>query len=225
MSPTVIYGNGAMAKVVYAYAKHTHTIVGFTVDDVCIGEGVKEYLGLPLIPFSQVENVFSPATHSMLIAMGFIDMNALRAKKYDEAKAKGYAFTRYVHPGVMVHDDVSIGDNSIILDFVSIHPGCQLGHSTFISSNVNIGHDCQIEPNNWINAGVSIAGGCHIKQGCFFGVNASLGHGVTVGAQNFIAANTVVTQSTADEEVYISEPGQRFKLKSRNFLRFANVLG
>ena len=225
MTKTLIYGNGAMAKVVYAYAKHTHDIAGFTVDDVCIAEGVKEYLGLPLIPFSRVENVFSPNTHQMLIAMGFIDMNALRAKKYHEAKQKGYGFTRYIHPGVMVHDDVNIGENSVILDFVSIHPGCQLGHSTFISSNVNVGHDCIIEDNNWINAGVSIAGGCHIKQGCFFGVNASLVHGVTIGEQNFIAANTVITQSTADEEVFISEPGQRFKLKSRSFLRFANVLG
>lgn len=221
---TIIYGNGAMAKVLYSYARHSMEIAGFTVDDVCIAEGVTEYLGLPLIPFSHVEELLKPSEHQMLIAMGFIDMNDMRTQKYLEAKQKGYTFTSYIHHGFMLHDGVTIGENSIILDHVSIHPGCTLGHSTFISSNVNIGHDCTIADNNWINAGVAIAGGCHIGAGCFFGVNSSLGHGVSVGTKNFIAANTVVTKSTDDSQVYLSEPGQLFKLKSKSFLKFSKVL-
>lgn len=225
MSNTIIYGNGAMARVVYSYARHTHQISAFTVDDACIAAGETSFMGLPLLPFSRIEQHCSPQTHQMLIAMGFIDMNGLRLRKYAEAKAKGYAFTRYIHPAMMLHEGVEIGENSIVLDFVSLHAGCKLGHSSFISSNVNLGHDCVLEPGNWINAGVSIAGGCTLKTGSFLGVNASLGHGVTLGAHNFIAANTLVTQSTEDEAVYLSEPGQRFKLGSRAFLRFAHVLG
>lgn len=222
---TLIYGNGAMARVVYSYARHTHEIAGFTVDDACIAEGQTHWLGLPLLPFSQIEQHCPPAEYQMLIAMGFIDMNHLRLRKYEEAKAKGYRFTSYIHPAMMLHDGVQIGENSIVLDCVSVHAGCILGHSTFISSNVNLGHDCQLAPGNWINAGVSIAGGCVLKTGSFLGVNASLGHGVTLGAHNFIAANTLLTQSTEDDAVYLSEPGQRFKLGSRAFLQFANVLG
>lgn len=225
MQPTIIYGNGAMARVVYSYARHTHQIAAFTVDDVCIAPGETTFMGLPLLPFSRIAQFCPPAQHQMLMAMGFIDMNSLRLRKYEEAKAMGYDFTRYVHPAMMWHEDVDIGENSIVLDYVSLHAGCKLGHSTFISSNVNLGHDCVLAPGNWINAGVSIAGGCTLKTGSFLGVNAALGHGVTLGAHNFIAANTLVTQSTEDEAVYLSEPGQRFKLGSRAFLRFAHVLG
>lgn len=222
---TVIYGNGAIAKVLYSYARHSMEIAGFTVDDVCIAEGVDHYLGLPLVPFSKVEQHFAPATHNMIIAMGFIEMNALRKRKYEEAAQKGYGFASYVHPSVFPHDDVEIADNCIILDHVSIHPGCRVGRGTFISSNVNIGHDCVLGENSWINSGVAIAGGCHLGEGCFFGVNASLGHGLNIGARNFIAANTLVSKHTEDDQVYLSEPGQLFKLKSKSFLRFSQVLG
>lgn len=221
----VIFGNGAMAKVLYSYARSSLNIVGFTVDDQCIHDHQTEFLGLPLVPFSKVESVFRPQEHQLIIAVGFIEMNDLRGQKYFEAQQKGYSFGSYIHNSVLLHDDVSIGENSIILDMVSIHPGCQLGHSTFISSNVNIGHDCIIAPNNWINSGVAVAGGCDIGEGCFFGVNASLGHGVEIGKQNFIAANTLVTSSTQDGQVFISEPGQLFKLSSKSFLKFSNIFG
>ncbi|MGZ8252326.1 MAG: acetyltransferase [Methylophilaceae bacterium] len=221
---TIIYGNGAMAKLFYSYARHTMNIAGFTVDDACIAEGVDRYLGLPIVPFSRVEKLLNPATHNMIMAMGFIDMNALRARKYVEAKQKGFSFTKYVHDSVIMHDEVEIGENCVILDHVSIHPGCKIGQGTFISSNVNLGHDCLVGDNNWINSGVAIAGGCDIGEGCFFGVNASAGHGLHIGARNFIAANTLINKHTEDDQVYLSEPGQLFKLKSKSFLRFSQVL-
>lgn len=221
---TVIYGNGAIAKLLFSYARHSIDIVGFTVDDICIIDNVDSYLGLPLVPFSRVEKQFDPVLHQMIIAMGFIEMNDLRIRKYLEAKQKGYRFASLVHDSVLMHTDVVIEENCIILDHVSIHPGCRIGRGTFISSNVNIGHDCIFGEANWINSGVSIAGGCNIGAGCFFGVNSSAGHGLHIGARNFIAANTLINRHTEEDQVYLSEPGQLFKLKSKSFLRFSQML-
>jgi sugar O-acyltransferase (sialic acid O-acetyltransferase NeuD family) len=217
---TVIYGNGSMARVLFSYARHSHDIAGFTVDDPCIADAATSFCGLPLAPFSRVESAFSPRDHQMIIAVGYVEMNELRERKYAEALERGYTFTSYIHPSLFVHDGVAIGENCIILDHVSIHPGSRIGRGTFITSNVNIGHDCEIGDNNWINAGVAIAGGCRIGPGCFFGVNASVAHGLRLGARNFIAANTLINRDTQDDQVYLSEPGQLFRLKSRAFLRF-----
>ena len=221
---TVIYGNGAMARVLYSYARHSLDIAGFTVDDALIQNHSNTFLGKPLTPFSTVQNTFSPSDHNVIIAVGYVDMNVLREQKTLEIAQKGYGFTRFVHDSLLIHDGVTIGDNCIILDHVSIHPGCQIDQGTFISSNVNIGHDCVISSFNWINSGVSIAGGCKIGTGCFFGVNASVGHGVGVGARNFVAANTLLVEKTEDNAVYLSEPGQRFRLKSRSFLKFSRAM-
>jgi len=224
MVKIVIYGNGAMARVFYSYVRRCMDVCGFTVDDSCIADDTSIFCGLPLVPFSRAQEMFDPVVCKMIIAMGFIDMNELREKKYVEACQKGYSFASFVHESVFIHDDVVIEDNCIILDHVSIHPGCSVGQGTFISSNVSIGHDCTIGSSNWINSGVSIAGRCRIGLGCFFGVNASVGNGVRIGAQNFIAANTLVNKSTKDNEVYLSEPGQFFRLNSKSFLKFSSVL-
>lgn len=220
----VIYGNGAMARVLFSYAKHSKDICGFTVDASCIAENSDTFCNLPLVPFDKVQEIFDPSSYKMIVAMGFIDMNELREKKHLEAKGKGYSFESYVHESVFKHDGVSIDEDCIILDHVSIHPGCEIGRGTFISSNVNIGHDCVIGPHNFIASGVSIAGSCHIGSGCFWGVNSSSAHGIHVGVRNFIAANTLLNKDTEDDQVHLSEPGQLFRLKSKSFLNFSRIL-
>lgn len=213
-----------MARVLYSYAKNDMQIVGFTVDACCIPDGTSTYCGLPLVPFDVVGQHFPGDSFDLIIAMGFIGMNELRAKKYQEAKAKGYQFQSYIHPSVMKHDGVTIGENSIILDHVSIHPGTQIGIGTFISSNVNIGHDCTIGEHSYITSGVAIAGGCTLGARSFMGVNASMAHGVVTGRRNFIAANTLINRDTQDDEVFVSAPGQLFRLKSKAFLSFSRTL-
>ncbi len=222
---TIIYGNGAIARLLYSYARRSMDIAGFTVDDVCIADNADSHLGLPLVPFSRVEKKFDPASHNMIIAVGFVEMNELRVRKYVEAGQKGYRFASYVHDSVLMHDDVVIEENCVILDHVSIHPGCRIGRGTFVSSNVNVGHDCIVGEANWINSGVAIAGGCDLGDGCFFGVNSSTGHGLRIGARNFVAANTFINKSTEADQVYLSEPGQLFKLKSKAFLKFGRIFG
>jgi sugar O-acyltransferase (sialic acid O-acetyltransferase NeuD family) len=225
MMKTLIYGNGAMARTVYSYARNSNGVVGFTVDENCIPEGETLFQGLPLVPFSRVETVFDPRQHSMIVAVGFVQMNRLRQRKWEESAHKGFGLTGYVHHSVIRHDDVSIGDGCIILDHVSIHAGSNIGRGSFISSNVNVGHDCRIDEWNWINSGVAIGGKCTIGQGCFFGVNSAATDGITLGQRNFVAANTLINRNTEDNQVYLSEPGQLFRLESDAFLRFARITG
>jgi sugar O-acyltransferase (sialic acid O-acetyltransferase NeuD family) len=222
---TVIYGNGAIARLVFSYARHSMDVAAFTVDDACIAAGTERHLGLPLVPFSRVEIHCPPESHDMLIAVGFLEMNELRARKSVEARNKSYRLASYVHESVGRHDGVVIGDNCIVLDHVSIHPGCTIGSGTFISSNVNVGHDCTLGEHNWVNSGVAIAGECRIGPGCFFGVNSCVSHRLRIGARNFIAANTLINRHTDDDQVYLSEPGQLFKLRSRAFLNFRRAAG
>lgn len=222
---TIIYGTGAIARLLFSYARHSMDIVAFTVDDNCMSGDAGSFLGLPLLPFSQVEQHLAPADHTILIAVGFLEMNALRARKEREAEEKGYHLASFVHESVIRHDEVVFEDGCIVLDHVSIHPGSRIGRGTFISSNVNLGHDCQLGAHVWINAGVSIAGGCEIGEACFFGVNSSAAHGLQIGARNFIAANTLLNKNTLDDQVYLSEAGQLFRLKSKSFLQFSSMLG
>ena len=218
----IIYGNGNMARMLYHIVKSMYNVLAFTVDDDFIDEAMIE--GIPVKPFSNIENTFPPQENLMLIAVGFVNMNEIRAQKYFESKAKGYSCVNYIHPSVCLYDNVDIGENNIILEFVSIHPYTKIGNNNFISSNTNIGHGCGIEDNCWINAGVSIAGEAIVRNNCFLGINSSLGHGVVLAEKSFVGANTLIHQSTMLGEVYLSPAGEKFRLNSDSFLKFSKII-
>lgn len=222
--PVVIYGVGAIARLVYSYVRRHRSVLGFTVDDAVIASGSAEFCGLPLAPWSAAERAFDPASCEMLVAVGFREMNALRQRKHGEGKAKGYRFTSYVDPGVIRHDGVEIAENCVVLDHVSIHPGCRLAPSVFISSNVNLGHDCEIGEGAWINSGVAVGGGTKLGEGAFLGVNASIGHGITLGPRVFVGANALVDRDVEPDAVMLAPPAEKFRLKSEAFLRFARLV-
>ena len=216
----IIYGNGAMAKVLYSYIRSMHEVIAFTVDDHCVNSENGGFMGYPLLPFSQIDQLLSSDEHRMIVAVGYKEMNSLRARKCTEARQKGYRLASYIHPSVMRHEGVEFGENCIVLDHVSIHPDSRIADGTFISSNVNVGHDCSIGEMCWINAGVAIAGGAAIGARSFLGVNASVAGDVKLGSASYIAANTLVNKATDDEEVLISAAGEKFLLGSEAFLRF-----
>lgn len=207
-----------MARTLYSYMKDEYEICGFCVDENFIKENV--FCGLKIVPFEEVEKHFSPKTYSMINSVGYVDTNNLRKERCLQAEKKGYKLISYVDKSVKIHDNVEIGKNCIILDFVSIHTNSKIGDGTFISSNVNIGHDCNIGKYNWINSGVSISGFVNIGDNCFWGVNSCCANNIAIGEKNYIGANTLVNKNSNADEVFISPAGEKFKLKSENFLKF-----
>lgn len=214
----IIYGNGQMARMFLHFARLEYEVVAFTVDrgvltDPTIG-------GLPVVPFEEIETHYPPAAHSLITAVGYLEMNQLRARKHREGLDKGYAFVNYVHSSVVRHPDVVMGENNIVLDHVAIHPDTRIGDSVFIASNASIGHGCRIGDNCWINSGVSVGGETVIGDGVFLGINATVGDNIRVERQCYVGANTLVSRNTLAQEVYISASGERFPLSSQAFLQF-----
>jgi sugar O-acyltransferase (sialic acid O-acetyltransferase NeuD family) len=214
----IIYGNGQMARMFLHFARLEYDVVALTVDRSVLTESVID--GLPVVPFDEIETAYPPSENQLITAVGYLEMNSLRARKYEEGLAKGYAFANYVHSSVIRHPGIAMGGNNIILDHVAIHPYTQLGNSIFVASNASIGHGCTIGNNCWINSGVSIGGETEIGEACFLGINATIGDNIQIGSQCFVGANTLVTRNTLAEEVYVSASGERFPLSSQAFLKF-----
>jgi len=215
----IIYGNGAVARMVYELVRLQFEVKGFTLDRSCIQTA--SLLGLPLLPFDDIEQCFSPQDYQMLIAVGYGEMNVIREDRSLLAKEKGYKLANFIHSSVQINPSVSIGENNILLEYVSVHPFSKIGNNNFISSNSNIGHDCIIGNNCWINAGVSIAGGTEIKDNCFFGVNASAGHKIIIAKKTFVAANTFVATDTLANSVILSKNGERLNMTSERFIKLS----
>lgn len=214
----IIYGVGAMARVLYSYLRRDPAwrVVAFTCDDeFCTSH---TFCGLPLVPWRTVQHVYPPETHRMIMAVGYVQMNLVRQLKHNEGLAKDYEFVSYVHPSVMIHDDVTIGANVIIYDYSTIHPGAKIGNGTFIACNANVGHDCLVGNYCWINSGSMLAGGAKLGDNSFMGVSSSIAHGAKVGESNFIGANVMISEDTEDGAVWLPEKAVRHPMTSRQFV-------
>jgi len=77
-----------------------------------------------------------------------------------------------VRPFVVIYDDVSIGRNSFVGEFVHIR------ERTVVGDNVSIGSHCQIEGDLSIGDGTRIHGGTHVSKGARIGRRCFLANGV-----------------------------------------------
>src|SRR5579863_7177558 len=111
----VIFGSGDLAQVAWAYFSRDSAfkVKAFTVDDSYItGDSL---LGLPLIPFSTLEQRFPQESCELFVAMGFKRLNRARAEVYERCKARGYKLATYVSSRISHCGDWSVGDNCFVL--------------------------------------------------------------------------------------------------------------
>lgn len=70
----IIFGASDFAKLMYSYLswQSNFVICGFCIDDEYVV--TENFCGLPIIPFSKVNSVFSTDNHSVIVAIGYSSM-------------------------------------------------------------------------------------------------------------------------------------------------------
>jgi sugar O-acyltransferase (sialic acid O-acetyltransferase NeuD family) len=223
MSQIVIVGAGKIADEAYFYLTNDspHEVVAFSVDRAFVGGGEK--MGLPVVPFEDVERDYPPDRFRMFVAIGYQDLNRLRAQKYEAAKAKGYELISYVSSRAANVGNVQFGDNCLILEFVTLQPCTRVGSNVSLWPGVVVGHHATIGDHCYLTAGAIVAGNSVIEPYCFLGVHASVGHEIVVGERSFLGAGTVVTKNVPPASVYIEPDTARFRLDADSFLRLTKM--
>lgn len=222
MKPVVLFGTGKIAEVLlYFFRNHSdRTVVACTADRQYLpGE---EWCGLPCVAFEDIEQRYPPNEYDMFVALGYQDLNQLRASKVAEARAKGYALISYIHPESGIPLDCVYGENCFVMNNVMIHPCVTLGDNVFVWSGSMIGHHSKIGSNCWLTSSTNISGVVTVGENCFFAVNSTVGHGVRIGKDCFIGANALITKCTEDSQVFMAESSKPFRLNSHQFLRMSN---
>lgn len=223
MSKVVLFGAGKIADVAYFQLTNDspHEVVAFTVDGEHISQ--KEKWGLPILAFDEVLKNYPPDDFKMLVAVGYQDLNHFRARKYEEAKAKGYELISYVSSRASNLSNIEIGDNCMVLENTVLQPCTKIGNNVFFWNGNHLGHHACIEDHCYIAGQVVISGASVIEPYCFLGVNSTVGHEVTIGRESFIGAGALVTKNVAPKSVYIVPDTQKFRLDSDSFLRLTKM--
>jgi len=224
MSKVVLFGAGKIAEEAYFYLSHDspHEVVAFTVDGAYIA--ATEKLGLPVESFEDVATAYPPDDFKMFVAVGYQDLNRLRAQKYEEAKAKGYQLISYVSSRASAIGKAPVGENCFILDFTVIQPSANVGNNVFLWCSNHIGHHASVGDHCYVSGNVMISGNTRIEPYCFIGVGATIGHEVTIGKESFIGAGSLITRNAPPGSVYIAPDTPKFRLDSSAFLKLTKMM-
>lgn len=188
----VIIGDSAFAEIAYEYFMHDsdYEVVAFTVE--------REYLkkeslfGLPVVPFETLADTHPPSEHSVYGAMVYTELNRLRTRLCQEAKAKGYSLASYVSSSAFIWRNVEIGEHCFIFENNTVQPFVKVGNNVVLWSGNHIGHHSTIGDNCFISSHVVISGFVEVGENCFMGVNSTVANNIRIGAQCLVGAGALI---------------------------------
>ena len=218
----VLFGLGKIAEVVLDLLHEAgREVAGFTVDAAHL-PGSSAH-GLPAVPFDEVERAFPPERHTMLVAIGYHDLNRLRATRCAAARAKGYRLASFVSEAAHVPPGCRIGENCVVMPGAALQPRAEIGDDVFVWHNVVVGHHAVIGDHGWLASNCTISSTTRLGERCFVGVNAAIGHGIAIGEGALVGAGAVVTADQPDNAVLIAPSTPRFRLDSERFVRITRM--
>ena len=214
MKPLVIFGAGDAAEVACFYLTHDakRKVAAFTVDEAFMQSDA--FAGLPVTPFEQVAERYPADDFDMFVAVGYAKVNAFRAQKVEEVRAKGYTLASYVSSRATVWPGLEVRENCFILEDNTIQPFVRIGSNVTLWSGNHIGHHTTIADNCFITSHVVVSGGVSIGEGTFVGVNATLRDRIRIGKQCVIGAGSLLVKDAADFSVYSAPAAELSKVPS-----------
>lgn len=223
MTRLVLAGNAVTAEILLSYLKNDrrYEVAGLTVDDDYVAKG--SVSGLPTTPLSGLAKAFPPGSCRILMAVGYDDLNRVRASLFLRLKEMGYGIETYVHPQALVHTEQPIGEGSVVLPGAVVEPAAVVGANTMVWCNVTVAHHSRIGDNCWVAAGTVLAGQASIGRNTFVGVNATIVNKVSVGDHNIIGAGALVSRDTKPSTVHLARSAEPFRYSSEDYVKHFGI--
>lgn len=214
MNRVVIFGTSDFAQVVHASLRHEspYEVVAFTVHEEYRTESV--LLGLRVVPFERVGEVFPPERFSIFVAIGYRDVNRVRANVFMECKRAGYRLITYISPRASLLGTVEVGENCFVGDYAVIRTLSRIGDNVIIGGLSYIGQRTRIHDHCFISQSSSLSSNNEVGPYAFIGANATIRDGVRIGGGCVIGAGAVVHRDTKENGVYKAPEAQLLPIEA-----------
>jgi sugar O-acyltransferase (sialic acid O-acetyltransferase NeuD family) len=214
MVKVVMFGAGQVVSRAYWYLTHDspYEVVAFTVDQEYIKED--KLFELPVVPFEDIESIYSPSECKMFLSISPRKMNKLRAEKYYQAKEKGYQLVSYISsrattwPGLIVGDNCHIQTNSVI------EPFAEVGNDVFLGVGTLVSHNSVVKDHCFVAHHAVVLGSVTVEPYCFIGANVTIRDNVTIARECVIGAGALILEDTQEKGVYKGNPPELLPIPS-----------
>ena len=126
-----------------------------------------------------------------------------------------------IEPGAIIREQVTIGENAVIMMGAILNSGAVVGKRTMIDMGAVLGGRATVGDDCHIGAGAVLAGVVEpasatpvvVEDGVLVGANAVVIEGVRIGAGAVVAAGAVVTEDVPPNAVVAGTPARVVKMK------------
>jgi len=206
MSEFYIVGGGGHARVLlYALKQLGHRVGGYTAP--------RDAGSSMTIPFLGSDAVFldrdAPMPRLAVLGLGKLANGRQRLELLERYQAHGFDFPVLHALRATVHDDVSSGAGSVILDGAVVITGSRLGRACIVNTNATVDHDCVLGDDVHVASGATLSGGVVVGDRCMIGTGANLIHAVRLCADSLIGAGATVVHDITTPGTYVGTPARR----------------
>jgi sugar O-acyltransferase (sialic acid O-acetyltransferase NeuD family) len=219
MKRVVLAGNAVAASLLIGFMRKDERdrIVAATVHDAYVEQSQVE--PTPTVPLSRLAETHPPGEVTVLMAVGYGDLNRSREAMFEQLKALGYEIETYIHPAAGIYTDEPIGEGSIVLPGAVIEPYATVGRNTVVWCNVTIAHHAIVSDHCWLAAGAVISGAATVGRNSFVGLNATVLNRVAVGEYGIVGAGALVSRTTEPARVYVAKGDDPIALDSHGYVK------
>ncbi len=205
----VIIGIGETADIAFEYFTYDsdYEVVAFSVSKDFIN--TDEHNNLPVIPFENIEFVFSPTEYNVFVAISYVKLNRVRQNLFEQCKMKGYTCASYISSKAFVWKNVTMGENVFIFENNVIQHKVSIGNNVIIWSGNHIGHQTIIEDHVYISSHAVISGFCNIGKGSFIGVNSTFNDNVSIAEDTIVGSAALIVKKFEEKgQVLLGSPAK-----------------
>jgi len=218
MKPVILFGAGQTAEVMHCLLTQAgHRVAAFCLDAAWLQAG--SLLGCPVVAFEGLQHSHPPAQYQLMVAVGYLQLNQLRARRMAEAQALGYELMTYISPEALTWPGFRPGLHCRIGARSIIQPYARMGQNVSIGSGCIIGHHSEIQDHAFLASGVLLGGGVIIEPYAFVGTGAVIRNKARIARGSVIGSGAVILEDTRPDGVYLSPGAELLPLNSQDLLK------
>lgn len=206
MAEFILIGGGGHARVLLNLLRRIgHSVLGFSAPDATGTRLDLPYLGKD----EDLVGQFDAARVNLAFAVGKVDATTARLPALDGLARAGFSFPPMVAPNATLHDDVLLGDGSVVLDGAIVVTGSRLGRGCIVNTHATIDHDCRLGDDVHVAPGAILSGSVSIDGGCMIGANAAVIHSIRICNGVTVGAGATVVEDILEPGIYLGTPARR----------------
>ena len=203
----IIYGDSSFSQMLahYFQTDSHYRVVAFCVDKAFRTQ--EEINGLPVVNLENIENIYSPETHSIFSAIGY---KSVRTHKilFEKISQLSYPIATYISNHAMVDSTCNIDVNCLILPGVILEPHTIVDANCYINSGAIVCHHSYIKAHSILAAGSLVGGYTTIGESSLIGFKATVAELLEVGDETLLGAGSLLLDNTQSHTMYVGTPAK-----------------